>query len=39
MNFGEVDMLNEKALLEFVKLYYADKNIIHNLWHIELVKK
>ena len=32
-------MLNEKALLEFVKPYYADKDIMHNLWHIELVRK
>lgn len=32
-------MLNEKALLEFVKLYYADKDIMHNMWHIELVRK
>lgn len=32
-------MLNQKALLEFVEPYYADKDIMHNLWHIELVKK
>ena len=32
-------MLNEKALLEFVKPYYIEKDIMHNMWHIELVKK
>lgn len=32
-------MLNEKALIEFVKPYYADKDIMHNMWHIELVRK
>jgi len=32
-------MLNEKALLEFVEPYYADKDIMHNMWHIELVRK
>lgn len=32
-------MLEEKALLEFVEPYYADKDIMHNMWHIELVKK
>lgn len=32
-------MLNEKALLEFVEPYYFDKDIMHNMWHIELVKK
>lgn len=32
-------MLNEKALLEFVKPYYIDKDIMHNMWHIELVTK
>lgn len=34
-----MSMLNEKALLEFVKPYYIDKDIMHNMWHIELVKK
>lgn len=32
-------MLNERALLEFVEPYYIDKDIMHNIWHIELVKK
>ena len=32
-------MINENALLEFVSPYYADKDIMHNMWHIELVRK
>ena len=32
-------MLSEKALIEFVEPYYADKDIMHNMWHIELVQK
>lgn len=32
-------MLNEQALIEFVEPYYVDKDIMHNMWHIELVKK
>ena len=32
-------MINEKELIEFVKPYYEDKDIMHNMWHIELVKK
>ncbi len=36
---GDIDMLNDKALLEFVEPYYADKDIMHNMWHIELVQK
>lgn len=32
-------MTDTKALLEFVEPYYADKDIMHNLWHIELVLK
>ncbi len=32
-------MLNDKALFEFVAPYYADKDIMHNMWHIELVQK
>lgn len=32
-------MLDEKALLEFVEPYYMDKDIMHNMWHIELVKR
>ena len=32
-------MINEKSLFAFVEPYYADKDIMHNMWHIELVKK
>ena len=32
-------MLNEKALLEFVEPYYSGKDIMHDMWHIELVRK
>ena len=36
---GGMNMLNEKALLEFVEPYYIEKDIMHNMWHIELVRK
>ncbi len=36
---GDIAMYNDKALLEFVEPYYADKDIMHNMWHIELVQK
>lgn len=26
-------------IIDFVKSYYDDKDIMHNMWHIELVKK
>lgn len=32
-------MQNKEALLKFVEPYYADKDIMHNMWHIELVLK
>lgn len=32
-------MIDEKSLFEFVEPYYADKDIMHNMWHIDLVKK
>ena len=32
-------MIDEKELIEFVRPYYVDKDIMHNMWHIELVKK
>lgn len=32
-------MIDTKALMEFAEPYYADKDIMHNMWHIELVKK
>lgn len=31
--------INEEAVLAFVEPYYIDKDIMHNMWHIELVKK
>lgn len=31
--------MNEKSLMAFVEPYYIDKDIMHNMWHIELVKK
>ncbi len=32
-------MLNNEAVIRFVEPYYADKDIMHNMWHIELVLK
>lgn len=32
-------MVDIKALQAFVEPYYADKDIMHNMWHIELVQK
>ena len=32
-------MLDEKELILFAYPYYADKDIMHNMWHIDLVKK
>ncbi len=32
-------MIDKKALIEFVRPYYDDKDIMHNMWHIELVLK
>lgn len=32
-------MIDIKALQEFVEPYYSDKDIMHNMWHIELVKR
>ncbi len=31
--------IDENKLIEFVKPYYENKDIMHNMWHIELVKK
>ncbi len=31
--------VHEQDLIEFTEPYYADKDIMHNMWHIELVKK
>lgn len=32
-------MINEKQLLDFATPYYKGKDIMHDLWHIELVKR
>lgn len=32
-------MINKKAVENFINPYYKDKDIMHNLWHIELVKR
>ena len=32
-------MINKDELLKFVESYYIDKDIMHNMWHIELVMK
>ena len=32
-------MVDREALFAFVEPYYADKDIMHNMWHIELVEK
>ncbi len=34
-----METLNKTSLIEFVSPYYADKDIMHNMWHIELVLK
>lgn len=31
--------LKEQSLIDFSTPYYADKDIMHNMWHIDLVKK
>jgi len=36
---GDTDMTNDKDLFEFIEPYYADKDIMHNMWHIELVQR
>lgn len=30
-------MVDEKTLYRFIEPYYGDKDIMHNMWHIELV--
>lgn len=32
-------MADMRALQEFVEPYYAGKDIMHNMWHIELVQR
>lgn len=31
--------MDKEKLIDFVKPYYANKDIMHNMWHIELVLK
>ncbi|MBQ3223541.1 MAG: hypothetical protein IJB41_08015 [Clostridia bacterium] len=31
--------MDRRALIEFATPYYADKDIMHDLWHIELLEK
>ena len=31
--------VSHEEIIEFVTPYYKDKDIMHNMWHIELVKK
>ena len=31
--------MENKKVIEFVKPYYENKDIMHNMWHMELVKK
>lgn len=32
-------MFDKQALLKFIEPYYADKDIMHNMWHIELMER
>lgn len=32
-------MISEYSLKMFIEPYYIDKDIMHNMWHIELVKR
>ena len=32
-------MINEHELIAFAEPYYADRDIMHNMWHIDLVRK
>lgn len=32
-------MIDRKELKKFIEPYYIDKDIMHNMWHIELVEK
>ncbi|MGN0487405.1 MAG: hypothetical protein ACI4GB_09265 [Acutalibacteraceae bacterium] len=36
---GENKIMEEKAIRKFAEPYYANKDIMHNMWHIELMKK
>ena len=32
-------MIDKTALKAFAEPYYIDKDIMHNMWHIELVQR
>lgn len=32
-------MMNERAIREFAQKYYEDKDIMHDMWHIDLVRR
>ena len=32
-------MIEKKLLIDFIKPYYENKDIMHNMWHIELVER
>lgn len=32
-------LVEQEKIEEFIKPYYEDKDIMHNMWHIELVKR
>lgn len=32
-------MIDRDELRKFIEPYYIDKDIMHNMWHIELVEK
>lgn len=32
-------MFNKQEVMEFIKPYYVDKDIMHNMWHIELMER
>lgn len=32
-------MFDKQALMKFIEPYYVDKDIMHNMWHIELLER
>ncbi len=32
-------MIEKDSLIEFIKPYYENKDIMHNMWHVELVER
>ena len=32
-------MIEKRIIDEFIAPYYRDKDIMHNMWHIELVRR